>query len=247
MTANTAFKPALIIVDVQEDFCPPVKTPQSTITNRSLTRQQHGSLAVPEGRDIIPTINKLLQLPFILKVATKDWHPADHISFASNHTNKKPFVDFTTIINPANPAETYESRLWPDHCIQNTPGAELIPELELGKVDKVVEKGQRKEVEMYSAFYDPLEKPRCSDSGLADVLREKGVSDVYVVGLAFDYCVKATALDAAKEGFKTWIIKEGTRPVDGEQWEAVVAELKGKGVEVVGLGGEDVEKVRMAV
>lgn len=113
----------------------------------------------------------------------------------------------------------------------------------MGKVDRVVEKGQRKEVEMYSAFYDPLEKPRCSDSGLAEALREKGVSDVYVVGLAFDYCVKATAVDAAKEGFKTWIVKEGTRPVDGEQWDAVVAELRGKGVEVVRMDGEEVKRV----
>jgi len=155
-------------------------------------------------------------------------------------------VDFTTVINPSNPAETYETRLWPDHCIQGTHGAELIPELDLEKVDKVVEKGQRKEVEMYSAFYDPLEKPRCSDSGLAEVLREKGVSDVYVVGLAFDYCVKATAMDAAKEGFKTWVIKEGTRAVDAGHWDAVVGDLRAKGVQVVGLDGEEVKRVGSA-
>ncbi|KAF4630294.1 hypothetical protein G7Y89_g7848 [Cudoniella acicularis] len=126
--ASSNFKPALIIVDLQEDFCPP-----------------NGSLAVPNGRTIIPTVNKLLTLPFALKIATKDWHPADHISFASNHANKKPYVDFTTIVNPANASETYETRLWPDHCIQNTPGAELVKELEVEKVDKIVEKGMRKE------------------------------------------------------------------------------------------------------
>lgn len=148
-----------------------------------LTPSQNGSLAVDDGRDIIPTVNKLLSLPFILKVATKDWHPQDHISFASNHSNKKPYVDFTTIVNPSNPEETYETRLWPDHCIQGTKGAELVPELDVSKIDRVVEKGQRREVEMYSAFYDPLEKPRISDSGLAGVLREKGVTDVFVVGM----------------------------------------------------------------
>lgn len=228
MAAND-FKPALIIVDFQEDFCPP-----------------NGSLAVTNGRDILPTLNKLLDLPFTLKIATKDWHPADHISFASNHVGKKPFVDFTTVINPTNADETYETRLWPDHCIQNTKGAELVPELDVKKVHNVVEKGQRKEVEMYSAFYDPLEKPRVSDSGLAAVLREAGITDVYVVGLAADYCVKATAMDAAKEGFKTYIIEEGTRPVDEDLWKEVQVELASKGVGLVKLSGEEVSRVEKA-
>jgi len=225
--ATDNFKPALIIVDLQEDFCPP-----------------NGSLPVPNGRDIIPIVNKLLSLPFTIKIATKDWHPTDHISFASNHAGKKPYEDFITVINPSNPEEQYESRLWPDHCIQGTPGADLVKELEIGKVDKVVEKGQRKEVEMYSAFYDPLQKPRCSDSGLKDVLREKGITDVYVVGLAADYCVKATAVDSAKEGFKTWIVEEGTRAADPETWENVGKdEVKRLGVSLVGLEGEEVGRV----
>jgi nicotinamidase-related amidase len=113
----------------------------------------------------------------------------------------------------------------------------------MSKIDKVVEKGQVKEVEMYSAFYDPLEKPRVSDSGLAGVLREKGVTDVYCVGLAFDYCVKCTAVDAAKEGFKTYVVGEGTRAVDPSVWEEVKGELRGKGVEVVSLDGEAVARV----
>lgn len=129
------------------------------------------------------------------------------------------------------------------HCVQNTPGAELVPELRVDKVDRIVEKGMRKEVEMYSAFYDPLESPRSSDSGLADVLREKEITDCFVVGLAFDYCVKATALDSAKEGFKTWVIEEGTRAVDATAWEKVVSELKAGGVPVVGVGGEEVKRV----
>jgi nicotinamidase-related amidase len=198
---------------------------------------------VTNGREIIPTVNKLLDLPFVIKIATKDWHPQNHISFASNHVNKKAYIDFTTIINPSNPAETYETRLWPDHCVQGTKGAELIHELDMSKIDKVVEKGQVKEVEMYSAFYDPLEKPRVSDSGLVGVLREKGVTDVYCVGLAFDYCVKCTAVDAAKEGFKTYVVGEGTRAVDPSVWEEVKGELKGKGVEVVNCDGDEVARV----
>lgn len=96
---------------------------------------------------------------------------------------------------------------------------------------------------MYSAFYDPLERPRCSDSGLAGVLREKGVSDVFVVGLAFDYCVRATAVDSAKEGFRTVVVGEGTRAVDAGAWEKVVGELRERGVEVVGVDGEEVARV----
>jgi nicotinamidase-related amidase len=199
---------------------------------------------VSSGRDIIPTVNKLLSFPFALKIATKDWHSADHISFASNHADKKPYVDFTTIINPSNPSETYETRLWPVHCVQGTPGAELVHELDIGKVDKVVEKGMRREVEMYSAFYDPLERPRFSDSGLAGILREEGVTDVFVVGLAADYCVRATAVDSAKEGFRTVVVEEGTRAVDPKDWEAVVkGELREKGVGVVSMEGEEVRKV----
>ena len=112
----------------------------------------------------------------------------------------------------------------------------------------MIEKGQVKEVEMYSAFYDPLEKPRVSDSGLAGMLKERGITDVYVVGLAYEYCVKCTAVDAAKEGFRTLIVAEGTRGVDHAEttWEKVKEELKGKGVGVVSMDGDEVAKVRNA-
>ncbi|KAG9235997.1 Isochorismatase-like protein [Amylocarpus encephaloides] len=221
------FKPALIIVDLQEDFCPP-----------------NGSLAVPHGRDIIPIVNTLLTLPFALKIGTKDWHPRDHISFASNHPGKKPFEDMVTITNPSNPAEKYESRLWPVHCVQGTPGAELVIELDTERLDRVIEKGQMREVEMYSAFYDPLDRPRCCDSGLKDVLKKEGISDVYVVGLAGDYCVRATAMDAKREGYRTWVVGEGTRAVDEGRWEGRVEEIRGEGVGVVGMDGEEVRRVR---
>ncbi|KAH8679928.1 isochorismatase [Tricladium varicosporioides] len=224
--AEQPFKPALIIVDLQEDFCPP-----------------NGSLAVPNGRSIIPTVRALLDLQFVVKIATKDWHPTNHISFASQHPGAQAYTSTTTIVNPLNPEEKYETRLWPDHCIQHTPGAELIPELDIKKVE-VVEKGMDSRVEMYSAFFDPLGKPRCCDSGLAKLLRDRGVSDVFVVGLAFDYCVKASAIDSAGEGFRTVVVEEGTKAVDERSWDKVVQELKEKGVEVVGMEGEEVARVR---
>lgn len=114
----------------------------------------------------------------------------------------------------------------------------------MSKIDEIVKKGQKKEVEMYSAFHDPLEKPRCVDSGLAGKLKGRGVTDVYVVGLAADYCVRATAVDAVKEGFRTYVVGEGTRAVDGVKWEqSGKRELEGLGVKIVGLEGEEVRRV----
>ncbi|KAB8304655.1 hypothetical protein EYC80_004024 [Monilinia laxa] len=222
---DNTFKPALIIVDLQEDFLPP-----------------NGSLAVINGRETIPIINNLINLPFDLKIATKDWHPSNHTSFASNHPGTQPFTHFTTITNPANPSEKYESRLWPPHCIQNTLGSEFPFELNTTHITKTIFKGQHPEVEMYSAFYDPLKNPRYIDSGLAGLLKGKGITDVFVVGLAADYCVKCTAEDSAKEGFKTFIIDEGTRPVYPAQWEKVKFSLGG--VKVVSYNSEEVDRVR---
>jgi len=225
--ATKIFKPALLVVDVQEDFSPP-----------------NGTLAVPDGRAIIPTVNELLSLPFALKVATKDWHPPDHISFADNHPNAQPYTSYIKITNPSNPLETYESRLWPRHCVQGSPGAESLPEMDSNKLDKIVYKGLDPRVEMYSAFYDPLQNPRISDSGLASTLRDGGITDCYVVGLAADYCVKSTAEDAAKEGFQTWIVEEGTRPVDLATWSQLKKEAAEKGVQVVKMHGAEVERVK---
>ncbi|RFU24754.1 hypothetical protein B7463_g11584, partial [Scytalidium lignicola] len=178
-----------------------------------------------------------------MKIATRDWHPSDHISFASNHPGASPYISTTTVINPSNPSETYESRLWPDHCIQGTSGAQLVPELDRSKIDAVVDKGMRKEVEMYSAFFDPLQKPRISDSGLSGMLKSKGITDVYVVGLAADYCVKFTAIDAAKEGFRTFVIEEGTRAVDPGTWSETKAELSSQRVDVIDMASGELRKV----
>jgi nicotinamidase-related amidase len=199
---------------------------------------------VTGGRDIGPAVNRLLGLPFVYKVATQDWHPPDHISFAANHPGAKPFESFATVVNPFNDKESYETRLWPVHCVQDTPGAELVPELDVAKVDEVVKKGTDKRVEMYSALYDPFEKPRVADSGLVGRLRERGVTDVYVVGLAADYCVWNTARDCAREGFGTVVVEEGTRAVDGDKWEAEGrAELEKTRVRVVSVDGPEVARV----
>ncbi|KAI9784357.1 MAG: purine-cytosine permease [Peltula sp. TS41687] len=225
--APSPFRPALLIIDVQEDFCPP-----------------NGSLAVPNGRSIIPTINTLLSLPFLLKIATKDFHPADHISFATNHRapHNQPFISHTTITNPSDPSESYSTRLWPVHCVQGTPGAELLPDLHLHRLDHVVEKGQDRRVEMYSAFSDPF---GVATSALAGILRDAGVSHVFVVGLAFDYCVLCSARDARKEGFETFVVREGTRAVEpGEGWERAERELGDAGVGMVALEGREIEWVR---
>lgn len=224
-----SFKPALVVVDMQEDFCPP-----------------HGALAVQGGRDIVPTINEFLSLPFALKVATKDWHPQDHISFASNHPapNNKPFESSATIKNPLNPEETQETRLWPDHCVQGSKGAQLLPELDTSKVDRIIEKGQDKRVEMYSAFADPFTNPCVTRSGLAETLREANITDVFVVGLAADYCVKYTALGSQKEGFRTWVIGDATRAVDPSSLDEVHREYEKSGVKVISKDDVQVQQVK---
>lgn len=197
------------------------------------------------GRDIVPAINELLSLPFALRVATKDFHPPDHVSFASNHAapNNKPFVSKATIKNPLNPAETQETQLWPDHCVQGTKGAELLPELNVGNIDRIVEKGQDKRVEMYSAFADPFPSP-CSQSDLADTLKQAGITDVYVAGLAADYCVRFTALDAQKNGFKTWVIGEATKAVDPASLDEVYKGYQEAGVTVIGKDDKQIQRVR---
>lgn len=232
MATSSDFAAALIIVDFQEDFCPPT-----------------GSLAVAGGRDIAPTINTLLTYPFTLRIATKDFHPRDHISFASNHPapDNKPFESLITISNPSNPDENVTSLLWPDHCIQGTKGADLVPELDQTKIDHVVQKGLDRKVEMYSAFAAPFSNPPYAESGLGELLKEKSITHVYCVGLAFDYCVRCTAVDAAKLGFKTYVVDEGCRAVDPSTMarKAVQESLEQHGIEIVSMDSKEMERVRM--
>ena len=198
------------------------------------------------GRDIVPVLNELLQLPFALKVATKDFHPRDHISFASNHPppNNKPFESMITIRNPLNQEESQETRLWPDHCVQGTKGSELLSELDISKVNEIIEKGQDKRVEMYSAFADPFTNPCVSQSGLAEKLRQAGITDVFVAGLAADYCVKYTALDAQKNGFKTWVVGEATKAVDPSSLPDVHKEYERAGVRIIEKDDALVQRIK---
>ncbi|WP_297334833.1 bifunctional nicotinamidase/pyrazinamidase [Algoriphagus sp.] len=196
---------ALVIVDVQYDFLP------------------GGALAVAYGDQIIPLINQI-QKKFDLIVATQDWHPEEHQSFAANHPGKKngEFIDLNGL----------EQILWPVHCVQGSSGAEFHADLDQSRWKAVFQKGKNPEVDSYSGFFD---NARRGDTGLGEYLKTHGVSKVYVCGLAQDYCVKFTALDAVSLGFETFLIADATRPVnlnstDGDQ---AIAEMKKAGVHVV--------------
>lgn len=149
--------------------------------------------------------------------------------------------------NPANAQEQYKTRLWPDHCIAGTPGNALARELAVDRLDRVVLKGMDPRVEMYSAFRSPLRNPPLASavSELADLLREHEITDVFVVGLAGDYCVLHSALDCAEEGWRTYVVEEGQRCVGGKEgWEKAAALLREKGVAVVSVDGEEIRRVR---
>jgi len=157
-------KKALILVDIQQDFLP------------------GGSLAVKKGNEILPVVNSLLDRRFDLVVATQDWHPADHGSFAANQGKKVgEVIDLYGI----------SQILWPIHCVQNTPGADFSPLLRLDKIDKVFHKGTDPTIDSYSTFFDNCHK---RSTGLETYLRENGIQRVYIVGLATDYCVKYSAI-----------------------------------------------------
>lgn len=174
---------ALIVIDVQNDFLP------------------HGALAVQYGDEIIPVINQLLQQDFTVKVATKDWHPQDHSSFAANQ-DKQP-GDIMEI-------NGIKQMLWPVHCVQNSFGAEFPANLDTKNIEKVFYKGLDKQFDSYSAFFDVGGN---RSTGLVDYLKERKITDLYFVGLATDYCVKFSALDAKKLGFNTFVILDGCRGI----------------------------------
>jgi nicotinamidase/pyrazinamidase len=175
---------ALILVDVQNDFLP------------------GGALPVPEGDAVVPVANRV-QAAFDLIVATQDWHPANHGSFAANHPHRKP----GEVIELGGLTQV----LWPVHCVQNTGGAAFAPGLETRRITRIFPKGTDAEIDSYSGFFDNGHKQA---TGLGDYLRARGVTDVYVLGLATDYCVKATALDARDLGFATHLIVDGCRGVN---------------------------------
>ena len=175
---------ALLVIDVQNDFIP------------------GGQLAVPEGDLIVPLINRLAE-QFKQVVIAQDWHPAGHASFASSHPGRQPY---DVIQLPYG-----EQTLWPDHCIQGKSGAEFHPELHLPHAQLIIRKGCNPDIDSYSAF---LEADRVTTTGLAGYLKERGIDTVYMVGLALDFCVMFSALDARAAGFNTFVVLDGCRAID---------------------------------
>jgi nicotinamidase/pyrazinamidase len=176
----------LLVVDLQRDFCP------------------GGALAVAHGDEVVTVANRLGDR-FAHVVLTQDWHPRGHHSFASSHPGRKPFDTILLHYGP--------QTLWPDHCVQDTPGAHFHPELHLPHAELVIRKGFRPAIDSYSAFF---ENDRRTPTGLAGYLRERGLTRVFLVGLATDFCVCYSALDARRQGFAVALIEDGCRAIDLE-------------------------------
>ena len=196
---------ALLIVDVQKDFLP------------------GGALEVPSGDEVITVIN-YIQNKFLLIVATQDWHPEGHESFASQHREKGPM--------DRGEVNGEEQVLWPDHCVQGTKGAEFADELEKLAIEAIFRKGTKRNFDSYSGFYDLGHE---HSTGLTGYLRAKKVEKLYVAGLAADVCVKFTALDAVKEGFDTYVLKDATRAVNLQEgdYSRALSEMESAGVHII--------------
>lgn len=190
---------ALILVDIQNDFLP------------------GGSLYVPRGEEIIPIVNDL-QTGYSLVVASQDWHPKAHESFASQHPGKQPFEEIMLHGLP--------QTLWPAHCVQGSFGAELADSLLQSQIQAVFQKGIHPEVDSYSSFFDNGHQ---HETGMGAYLKEQGVDEVHICGLAADFCVYFTALDALSLGFKTVILQEATRAIDEAQFVVKAAEFQSRG------------------
>ena len=195
---------ALVIVDVQNDFC------------------VGGALAVRGGEEVVPRINAL-QKQFKVIVATQDWHPGDHLSFAANHPGKQ--------VGDVIELNGQPQVLWPAHCVQDTPGAELRADLDQDCIAPIFRKGENREVDSYSGFFD---NGREHATGLGMYLRARGVHRIHLCGLATDYCVKATALDARAEGFDVALHLDACRGVElhAGDVERAVEEMRAAGVEI---------------
>ncbi|PRX37128.1 nicotinamidase/pyrazinamidase [Meinhardsimonia xiamenensis] len=198
---------ALVVIDVQNDFCP------------------GGALAVPGGDEIVPGINALMA-EFAAVILTQDWHPADHASFASQHAGKAPFE---TVEMPYG-----EQVLWPDHCVQGAPGAAFHPDLDTERAQLIIRKGFHREIDSYSAFF---ENDRTTPTGLEGYLRTRGINRLTLVGLATDFCVNYSALDAARLGFEVTVREDLCRAIDLEGSLAAAREAMRKaGVRLEGRG-----------
>jgi nicotinamidase/pyrazinamidase len=184
MTMTIGDSDVLLVIDVQNDFCP------------------GGRLAVPEGDKVVPIINALAQrFPHV--VATQDWHPAGHHSFASTHSGKQPYDTIEASYGP--------QIMWPDHCVQGTDGAEFHPGLALRNLELVIRKGFRPHIDSYSAIFENDHK---TPTGLAGYLKERGIRRVFVAGLALDFCVRYSAEDARRQGFDVVVIEDACRGID---------------------------------
>jgi nicotinamidase/pyrazinamidase len=198
---------ALLIIDVQNDFCP------------------GGALAVADGDAIVPVINRL-QGRFETVILTQDWHPASHRSFAANHDGAEPFSMTEMPYGP--------QVLWPVHCVQGTAGAELHGDLETDKSDLIIRKGFRPEIDSYSAFF---ENDHATVTGLAGYLHERCIERLALVGLATDFCVRFSAVDAAKLGHKVRVVEDACRAIDLDgSLAAAMDEMREHGVEIVQSG-----------
>jgi nicotinamidase/pyrazinamidase len=194
----------LLIIDVQNDFCP------------------GGALAVADGDAVVPVINRLSRR-FEHVVLTQDWHPSGHSSFATSRPGSAPFESIAMPYGP--------QTLWPDHCVQGTTGAAFHPQLLTEKAELVIRKGFRPAIDSYSAFY---ENDRSTPTGLAGYLRERGLKRIFMAGLATDYCVYYSALDARRLGFDTVVIEAGCQAIDlAGSLAAASAEMAKAGVQVV--------------
>jgi nicotinamidase/pyrazinamidase len=196
---------ALILVDIQNDFMP------------------DGALPVKGGDKIVPIVNTLMK-SFGLVVATQDWHPKDHGSFASNQPG--------SVVGQIIDLNGISQILWPDHCVQNTHGAEFHQDLKKNPITKIFPKGTDKTIDSYSGFFD---NGRLKSTGLADYLKEKNINQVYICGLATDYCVKFTALDAVTEGFETYVINDACRGVNlnAHDSDKAIEEMKKAGCKII--------------
>jgi nicotinamidase/pyrazinamidase len=196
---------ALILTDLQNDFVP------------------GGALPVPQGHEVVPLANRL-QPHFDLVVATQDWHPANHGSFAANHPGKKP--GDRIVLNGL------EQILWPAHCVQHTKGSEFVADLDLSRVDRIFYKGTDPNIDSYSAFFD---NAHLKATGLGNYLIEKGATNLYLLGLATDYCVKFSALDAQSLGFHTYVIEDACRGINLRPGDVdrAVADMKSAGITVL--------------
>ena len=196
---------ALIVVDIQNDFC------------------QGGALEVRDGDQVVPVANDTMK-KFSLVVATQDWHPANHGSFAANHPWRRP----GNVIQ----LNGLDQILWPIHCVQGSFGAEFVRELDTSLIQKVFVKGTDPQIDSYSCFFD---NAHLKDTGLGDYLKENGVDEVYILGLALDYCVRYSVLDALELGFKTYLVADGCRGVNLEEGDSdkAISEMQEKGAIIV--------------